>query len=316
MLRNRAVLARDLGGSKFIAGLVSADGNLIDSRFDRWTVHSEEGILEQLLTAASQLIDANPRPPPLAVGATVPGLTDSVGGIWLDSVFLGIRDFPFADRLSRALSIPAAIENDVNACALAESYFAHDRKLNDFLWVTVSNGVGGAVFLDGRLYHGARQGAGELGHVVVEEGPSARRCHCGNLGCVEAMASGRGLVSNYLQLAGRSSIEQQGLTAESVAELARAGDDIARQTYHMEGVYLGRAIAAAVNILNPSKVFLGGGVSQSFDLFEPALLQTVRARIYRHANPDLSIDVTGLGYHAALLGAAAIAQIHLKKIIN
>jgi glucokinase len=113
-------------------------------------------------------------------------------------------------------------------------------------------------------------------------------------------------MKNYIALGGRWEIDAGPPTAKTIDALARAGDKIARAAYDLEGLYLGRAISAAVNLINPQKVVIGGGVSLGFDLFRPSLLETLETHVYRNANPDLSVEPTALGYNAGLLGAAAL----------
>jgi glucokinase len=120
-------------------------------------------------------------------------------------------------------------------------------------------------------------------------------------------AAGPGLVKNYLSLGGEQLIDKEAPSAKSIDTLARRGDKTALDTYELEGLYLGRAIAAAVNLINPQKVVIGGGVSLGFDLFWPSLERTLQSRVYRGANPNLKVEPTALGYNAALLGAATLS---------
>jgi glucokinase len=241
------------------------------------------------------------------MGATIPGLADPTRGLWVEASFSGIRDFPFGPVMEQEFGLPVSIDNDCNACALAERVFGCCRGVDDFIWITVSNGIGGCVFLKGAPYAGGSGNAGEIGHVVVEEGPAARPCKCGSAGCVEMHASGPAVATNYLSLGGAQCIAGEPPSAKSIEALARGGDKTALAAYELEGLYLGRAVAAAVNLLNPRKVVIGGGVSLGFDLFWPSLERTLRSRIYRRANPSLIVEPTALGYNAALLGAAALA---------
>ena len=175
-----------------------------------------------------------------------------------------------------------------------------------FFWITVSNGIGGAVFINGSLYSGSCGNAGEIGHVVVEEGPNARPCKCGLSGCAEMHASGPALAKNYISLGGKLKIDGEPPTARSIAALAHSGDESAIKAFELEGLYLGRAIGAAINLLNPQKIVIGGGVSLAFDLFWPSLQKTLEAHVYRSANPGYTVEPTALGYNAGLLGAAAL----------
>ena len=238
-------------------------------------------------------------------GATIPGLADAENGIWKFAPFSGIGDIPFARLLSERLSVPVVIENDVNACAIAEHRLGAAKDCGDFLWMTVSNGIGGALFLGGSLYAGAFGGSGEIGHLKVA-GADAPLCGCGKRGCLEAVASGKGIERAYAEKTGER------ITAKEIAARAEAGDTTAAECYARAGAYMGDAISHSVNLLNLKRVILGGGVVGGQALFMPALLQSYREKLFEQANADVEIGISSLGYNAALLGAAAIADIKRK----
>jgi glucokinase len=125
-------------------------------------------------------------------------------------------------------------------------------------------------------------------------------------------AAGPALVRNYLELGGTPVIDGEAATAKSIAALARIGDKAAAAAYDKEGIYLGRAIGAAVNLLSPAMVIIGGGVSLDFELFRPALEKSLAAHMYQNANPGLVLAASPLGQNAGLLGAAALAQIPMQ----
>lgn len=294
-------LSLDMGGSKFIVGLVDGTGKILATEQHNWTQLTPDGVTQDVIHAAKMLLVAHPESSPAVIGATIPGLANPEKGLWVEASFSGIRNLPIARLLEEAFSLPTFIRNDIQACAMAERRFGCCQDTSDFLWVTVSNGIGGAIFADGKLLTGSCGNAGEIGHLVVEETEVARPCKCGHSGCAEIQASGRAIPTNYQSLGGR-----QGRDAKEIATHARQGEAIALKTWQLEGLYLGRAIGAAVNLLNPSKVVIGGGVSLSFDLFEKPLWDALNEHIYLTANSNLSILPTPLGYHAALLGAASL----------
>ena len=167
--------------------------------------------------------------------------------------------------------------------------------------MTVSNGIGGALYLNGSLYAGVSGNAGELGHLIVEENTDAV-CGCGRKGCLEAMASGKGIEKMYGRLYGKS------LTAQQIAALADSGDAEAKHVFELAGHYIGKAIASSINLLNMKKIVLGGGVIQSYHLLQEAIGASLDRYVFRQGNKDVVVEKTGLGYYAALIGAAAIAQ--------
>jgi glucokinase len=320
----------DIGGSKFVTALVREDGAIVALEKNPWSESeagnplSAGGLVADLKSAIHALLAANPQHKPQVIGATIPGLANPEKGLWVEASFSGIKNLPFASIMEEEFRLPIRIDNDVRACALAEriwgccskpevnleNYIEHETKfhaIEDFLWITVSNGIGGCVFLHGKPYRGAGGNAGEIGHIIVEEGPMARPCKAGHSGCAEMHASGRALALNYRCLGGNSTIDGEEPAAKSVAELARRGDRAALAAYELEGLYLGRIIGAAVNLLCPAKVIIGGGVSLDFDLFKPSLDKSLKAHMYENANPALTVEASPLGYNAALLGAAALA---------
>lgn len=301
----KVALGFDIGGSKYNVGLVDRQGRVVDQEIGLWSALTREAVMDDLCACSDRLLARRPELTPSVAGATIPGLADPEHGLWVEAAFSGIRDFPIGKQLSARYGIPAYVDNDGQACALAERMFGCCRETGNFLYLTVSNGVGGACFLDGKLYPGAHQGAGELGHCVVV--PGGRPCGCGGRGCLESYAAGPGLSKNYLELGGEALTGGQPPSAKEIADRARGGEEAALETFRLEGRYLGQVVAVAVNLLNPDKVVLGGGISLAFDLFGPTLLQVVEERIYRKANPALAIQPTALGYNGGLYGAAAVA---------
>lgn len=315
MVRNdRFTIAIDIGGSKLMVGIVSHEGEV---------VHKVKVPVSQGITAAQiiEIILCNVYSIKKqfqdrtfdGAGVAIPGLADTDTGVWVYSCFSGIRDFNISSILSDELKLPVFIGNDVNVCAFGEKIFGACREDNDFVWITVSNGVGGGLVLNGRIYNGTFKNAGEIGHInVVEDG---ELCPCGNHGCLEAYASGLAIARRYSEEAAANSADVQlPLNAKEIADLARSGDPLALKIYKETGYFLGKAIASVVNIINPSKIVLGGGVSMDMDLFIDSLKDTVKREAFMEANRNLKIERTALLYDAALIGAAAIAQERRNKI--
>ena len=299
-MKRQAVFACDIGGSKLMCGLVTRDGQIIDKMKTPLAPDITIDALEQyILSFYHTLIKNNPDVEAVSCGMTIPGLADPQRGIWVYACFSGIKDYPIVARMSGALALPITIENDVNACAWAEKIYGVCTDCDDFLWVTVSNGVGGGLVLCGRLYEGAFGGAGEFGHIVVER--DGLTCPCGHKGCMEAMAAGPAIAKRYEMQTGvwRS--------AADIAALAREGDDVALEVMHKTGEYIGMALGKAASLLNLRKYVLGGGVMQSFDLMRDSINEAFAREAFAAPNKNAVILPTGLRYEAGLLGAAAIA---------
>jgi glucokinase len=236
-------LCFDIGGSKYMAGLVTGEGRVLCALRREWETLTPEGVVASLIGSGREMLAQHPEYRPEAVGVTIPGLANPEEGLWVEASFSGIRNLPSGGLLREAFGLPVYAENDARACALAEKLFGLARETDHFLYVTVSNGVGGAAFVDGRLLYGAGA-AGECGHVTVEE--DGRPCKCGKKGCLEAYAAGPGIARTYAELTG----EDAG--GEAIARRARDGEAAALEVFRREGVYLGRMIGMAVNLLSPS----------------------------------------------------------------
>lgn len=355
MIMEKRILAIDLGGSKMLTAIVDV---FRDSVGDISTVlkgiakrpltknSGHDGVCRAIQSAVEETL-SNTQVALEAIdciGVTIPGVADPSRGYWIFAPFSGIRDFPIAKYLQERFQRPVFADNDVNACAWGEKIFGVCQSTNNFLWITVSNGIGGGLVLDGRIFPGMFMGAAEIGHFnIIENGPI---CGCGNNGCLEAVAAGPAISRTYQEFVAEAIKEQSkcqtgvfrewveyikssnGLTsikhldfshelsqaknstALIVAEEARKGNPLAKLIYCNVGKYIGRAASYAANLVNPEKIVIGGGVSGAFDLFYPSLLATFQRHLFKQVNKTISVEKTGLNYEAGLLGAAAIAFQH------
>lgn len=308
----KAYLCLDIGGSKYIVGLIDRAGNIIESRMGKWTDLTQECVLNTLLDESRSLL-AETGIKPRATGITIPGLADPQKGIWKEASFSGIRDFAICEEVERALGLPAYCDNDAQAYSLAEYIFGCCKDVQDFLFINVSNGIGGSIVSDGRLLYGAKGNAGEFGHCVVV--PNGRPCKCGSRGCLEMYAAGPALSQNYAEAGGAADESGKPADAKTIAERARGGEALARSIFVEQGRRIGDVAAKAINLLNPSRVVIGGGVSLAFDLFGPSLKDTIQRQIYQSANPGVEVLPTPLGYMAGLYGAASIAVSRTEHIL-
>ncbi|MGL4593522.1 MAG: ROK family protein [Thermoguttaceae bacterium] len=336
------ILSIDIGGSKIMAAETVVQNAQIEFGNRSFRTISNECRQSELLDLIYEVVGELGTIEFERVGITVPGLADPKRGLWVYACFSGIQNFPIVSLLSEFFqNRPIFIENDVNACALAEKKFGKGRDLSDFLWMTISNGIGGGLVLDGNIYSGAFGCAGEIGHFSVVDSVKMNRismrsldieppfqCGCGNWGCLEAEAAGPGISRRYKSRLEALSKRKQAqlksaqinsdslkkvpssdLSAESIAELARSGDEIALSVWEKTGELIGKSVAYAVNLLNLEAVFFGGGVVRSFDLLKESLEKSVQSRLFSSANRSIRLETTALGYDAALMGAAAIALL-------
>jgi glucokinase len=300
------VLAIDIGGSQFRTALAAVSDAGVHFAPASQRLLPPDCTKEKLFAMLEESIaESAPTGDYERIGVTIPGLADPAAGMWIYACFSGIRNVPIAKILSEKYgSKPVFIDNDVNACALAEWQFGICKETKDFLWITVSNGIGGGLVLNGEIYRGHFGNAGEIGHFnVVEE--NGFRCGCGNYGCLEAEAAGPGIARRYAALLKQ---EPPVLSAREIAELAKSGDETAKTVFDITGRLIGKAAGYAVNLLNLEKIVIGGGVSRSFDLLPPSMEASFREKVFRDANRHAVFAQTGLGYDAGLAGAAALAM--------
>lgn len=233
----------------------------------------------------------------LGVGVGISGLVDSSRGIDLYSPILAWRHVEVAQPLSRLLGIPAWVENDVNALTLAERLYGAGRPFRHFVCLTVGEGIGAGVVIQGELYHGAFGGAGELGHITMD--PQGPLCRCGARGCLEVYAS-----DGYL---GTQAHRLDFPDITCMAKAARDGSDRARSTFAEMGRSLGQGAKNVVNLLNPEALMLGGERMEDADLFLPEFEHEVRRNAFPEEARDLKILPAELGADGFLIGAAALA---------
>jgi glucokinase len=291
--------AIDGGGTKVLTAVMTAAGEVVARRQAAVPTSDHEAyfrrcsaMLGECAAEAGIGLDAL-----AGVGVSLPAMTDGRDHV-LGSPSAGWGDFSVRPLLVSSLGVGTDrvfIENDVNACALAETRFAQGGQ--NFVWMTVSTGIGGAVVANGALVRGAGYCAGELGHIKVEfEQP--RLCGCGGCGCLEAHASGTA-IGRMAREAGLDA------TAKQCEELARQGNPVALAVMAQAGRYIGRALAMTANVLNPGQAYIGGGVSHALDLLLPSIREEFARGVISQCR-EVVVEQTRLGYEASLFGAAAV----------
>ncbi|MDO5552953.1 MAG: ROK family protein [Planctomycetia bacterium] len=313
-------LAIDIGGSKIMTAIasVSSKGNRREAALSAVAKESlardagEQGILDTLerLVLQSFAETGTSWLDIAAIGVTIPGVARADDCFWVYAPFSGIGNFPIGQILRAKYNRPVYGQNDVNACAWAEHLFGVCQDVQDFLWITISNGIGGGLVLNGQVFPGATGGAAEIGHFQVV--PNGALCGCGRRGCLEAEAAGPAIARRCRELLAQESnynfpVPPDQINAALIADAARGGNPIALETYRQTGHLLGHACALAANLINPAKIVFGGGVIGAFDLFRPQLEKTFFDEVFLSVNRHVTLEATGLGYEAGLLGALACA---------
>ena len=228
-----------------------------------------------------------------AVGLGVPGPTDDARRIAKKSINLpGWDDVPVAEWLEAQTGLKTVLENDANCAAIAEAWLGAGRKFKDFILLTLGTGVGGAIFINGKLFTGRFGAAGELGLITLKF--DGLPCRSGNQGSLEQYAS----IGAIRRLTGKDPAQ--------MSSLAQAGDLEAYKFWQNYGRVLGAGIASLIYVLTPEAVIIGGGISASCQFFLPSVLEEIEKRVVSPSRLNLEILQAQMGNHAGMLGAAKL----------
>ncbi|MGH7528711.1 MAG: ROK family protein [Gemmatimonadales bacterium] len=315
----RFVLGIDIGGTNLVVGSVAEDGSALHALATEPT-HAEAGatdVVDRLVALAEQAIAQTQQVVPGAniagLGVGAPGPLDTKSGIVLLTPNLGWVNLPLRQIIHDRLGLPAALDNDANCAVLGEWWVGAARGARHAIGLTIGTGIGGGIILDGRLYHGASDVAGEIGHTTIDT--EGRRCKCGNYGCLEAYASGPNIALRAIEAieAGAESRLPQyvggdlkRVTAQTVYEAAHDGDELALEVVNDTARFLGAGVANLLNVFNPEVVVVCGGVTLAGDhLFVP-LRREVARRAFKPAVNACRIVPGELAGTAGVYGAAKV----------
>ena len=318
------ILGVDLGGTKILTVVTNPQGEILSRDHSVTPAQKgKEAVIQSILESAHRAmrqagVDISDL---IVIGVGAPGLINSEAGILLTSPNLpGWRDVPLRDTIQEKLGKKTFLINDANAAALGEFYFGAARGSRNFIYITISTGIGGGIVIDGKIYSGAIGAAGEVGHMTIDDdGPI---CNCGNRGCWETLASGTALARearHRIEEGMRTSILEYAegdvgkVTARVIQDAAERGDSLAKELIGRTGYYLGVGLANLINIFNPELIVIGGGLSNIGDmLFEPAF-KVAGERAYKQAFQAMRFTSAGLGRNSGVLGAAVFALQEMKR---
>ena len=323
------VLALDLGGTQIRVAGVLPGGAIVGARRSRTPVSDGgDAIVAACVVALRGVRDdlaIRPGPPPIGIGISAPGPVDPRAGLILDPPNLGptFRDIPLVKRVAEAMGLPAVLDRDTNVAALAEGRFGAAAGCDDFLYMTVSTGIGGAIVCGGRLVRGPDGTAGELGHLVVDlNGP---RCGCGMRGHLEGIASGSGIARRAREAAehGESELLADLVRAHGAAFGARdvaaaedAGDAVASRLMEEGRQAFAVTCVSLTDVFNPSLIVVGGSLAagQGERLLRPARAAIERGAFRRPAS-RVAVVPAALGDDVGLVGARVLFEERLATVV-
>jgi glucokinase len=302
-------LGIDLSGPSMRAALVTAAGEVIERRES--PIEADK-LVPKIAEVVQELRTSHPEI--AAIGVAIPGLVNRQ----TDRV-IASRDLPSTVRdelhseFMDATGLRVEIENDANAAAYGEYIVGAGRGSRDMFYVTIGEGIGGAIILDGKLWAGASGFAGEVGHITIDA--DGIECECGNMGCLETVASGPNIVrraNERLHRDGTSSLSRlainKNFTAADLAHEAKNGDDFSLMMIERTGKYIGTGVASVLNLLNIEKIVLGGGVMDAGELILNPIIQEARRRAFQPCFEATQIVAAALGPDAVSIGAAMLAR--------
>jgi glucokinase len=334
MAKNYA-LGIDYGGTKILGAVVDVSSGKVLGTAKRRTSFSDgpDDLMKRILAVGNgALKSASLKAKDLvAVGIGAAGQVDAELGILLDTPNLSqaVVDLPVAKTLSDEFTVPATLANDVHVAAMGEARFGAGVGAKDFLCVFVGTGIGGAIVQDGDLLYGKDGTAGEIGHAVVVAG--GRLCNCGGLGHLEAYSArtaiSRRLIGEIKR--GRKTVLREldpeienkdplrsdaNIRSNVLAAALKANDPLVIEVVKEAGWYLGVGLASAINIINPDRIVLGGGVVEALPLIVSEAKAAARDQALPVPGRSAKIVTAGLGDHSGVVGAAIIgAEAAVRK---
>jgi glucokinase len=310
------MLGVDVGGTKVAAGPVDRAGGLlapplVEASRATDTASFLAGLEITLRRALVEFAGFAPR----AIGLACAGTVDNKRGVVVTSPNLPLREVPLAGILSEALGIPVILENDANAALLSEVATGAAAGLRHVVMLTLGTGIGGGLFLDGRLFRGVGGGAGELGHTIVQA--DGQPCRCGARGCLELYASGPALVRYASAWAGDGAMdpgsallglrERGRLSGGAVTRLAQEDHPGALEAVRELAGWLGIGLVNMTNIFNPEMIVVGGGVGELGQLLLDPAREMVRRMAMAPGRDQVRVAAAVLGNRAGLVGGGLAA---------
>ena len=246
------------------------------------------------------------------IGVSLPGLVDNHSGKFLLSVVLPWRDVPVVDLLEKATGLPVIIDNSARCSALAEIWhgkaqYAHVRNL---LYVSVSSGLACGVVIDGGLYRGGTNTAGQFGHIPIDI--NGTDCRCGQRGCWDLYASDKATLKRYAELRGTNG--KRISTMRKLIELVEAGDPAATEAIRETARYLGIGITGLINGLDPEVVVIGGEITKVWGVIEPIIVQETKRNLLAPRSSSVAIRPSAFEVRPSLKGALTLIQNSLLSV--
>jgi len=323
-MKKKYVIGVDVGGTNVKVGIIDLKGRIRKKRmFSTGNFSSRRGLINALVEDIRTVLGESgiEKKEVLGIGVGTPGLIDSRRGIIHYLVNIkGFEEVPLKKILEKRLRIPTFLDNDVNIMCLGELHYGNGSGGKNIVCVTLGTGVGGGIAIAGDLYRGSSFSAGEIGHITInEKGPY---CNCGNRGCLEAYVGNSYIAKDAvrrLRKDKKSLIRRlvkgdfSKITPRIISEAAGKGDALAKKILIDTGERIGVGLANVINILNPEKVIIGGGVAEAGRILFDSIRASVDRRAMNVPAKAAKIIKARLGRDAGLIGAVALVRKELES---
>jgi len=308
----------DLGGTTVKFAILTTEGEIQQ----KWSIKTnilDEGshIVPDIIESINHRLDLYDMQAQdfIGIGMGTPGSVDRQKGTVVGAYNLNWKTpQPVKEQIEKETGIPFALDNDANVAALGERWKGAGDNEPNVVFITLGTGVGGGIIMEGELLHGVAGCAGEIGHITVE--PDGFECTCGKKGCLETIASATGIVRIARKLAeeyaGASYLKQrldngEELTSKDIFELAGQEDRLAMMVVDRICYYLGLACGNIGNLLNPSSLILGGGVSAAGEFLREKVVNYFKQFTFPQVTESSKVKLAQLGNDAGIIGAASLA---------
>ena len=312
------VIGIDLGGTKISTALSDFEGNIVSNVVV--PTKADEGeipVLNRIISTIEEVIEKGKVTTGEieSIGIGSPGPLNANTGVIITTPNLPFKDFNVTKPIKEKFDLPVYLDNDANVATIGEFMFGAGKGKKNIVFFTVSTGVGGGAIVNGNIYRGSTCNALEIGHTTVA--PNGPRCNCGNVGCLEAVASGTAIGKKgqeaTMTKVDTSLKQYDKVTSYEVFLEADKGDEVAKDIRDKALNYLGIGVANAVSIFDPEMVIIGGGVTQVGDVLFDRVRQVVKKRCFKVMSDNCQIVPAGLGTNAGVVGAVALAILESKN---
>jgi len=267
---------------------------------------TNESFLELLKNGIKKILkNVKERSKVLGIGMAMHGVVDVARGTSLFAPILQLSNIPIKDELEREFDLVVQVENDARAMTLGESWFGEHGDVSSMMAVNLGSGVGAGVAINGKLYHGSTDLAGEVGHMTIDM--NGERCECGNRGCLESFASAPSIVKRANKMMPDKNIT----SSREVYELALENDKECVELLQRTGAIIGIGLTNLIHVLNPELIIIGGGVSKSERFILRPIRETISMRGLTKEAKETRVVISELGDDATILGAVALLLVEL-----